>query len=737
MKKLLSSIFVLLLAGCASTSKQLTFQPILGEKVAHRVLIDTEVEVGGQKIQQYSDLLINYHVTAVNEQTDIDVKIDYLNMNMGSQQFSSARPYNSLNPIPKLMEQGFRFELETSSGELLNFHAYNQDAWQQLSQDNEDIEQLKQFISQPNFYQAIPLQANEKVLIKNFHGNKSATLTVEKVLESTLIVRIESEQDDGKIFAKAVINKTSGWLERMVLIGELPFEKNEYQGTIRTSMVIVPGDTQLSPILTERSISSFPMPYDFVNHFSPEMEGWLTESKQNPQQKEKILGVFNTQKDRISLYLPAQLDRDVPDTLHLENIVASDLKGPIKQGFIGINSERLITSGEYIQVGEEVSPIGWDSSGEKLASITSLNAQIVIPTATVQPIQIPLTAGNRSVHRVHDLELSVVSSDDGKTVTITPTSSNHVWLPHIVKGAEGAKVEILPVGNLPAWLESDQLIKLSFAESDIINYEKRLTFSQVPEGITLYAIIYDDNNPTRQDVTFIPPSEFQQNPQLPPFASLTLFKEEGSVMETDKPVLKLSEIKPVGIENQRLSLTMMFDQEQACSIKVINSPKINKQKLVWKKHDDPANYQNQISKYSTWLLTTADNEQQYFYGKTVTSQLNCRYTPQWQSVDAVNKDMPWLIKLDELAPGISLKTPVKQFLTQYQFVNAEGHALQLEASSLDSKVDIETATLASYVFPEKQLKLTGHAVKVQRMIKVKKPYQKTFTSQFAKLPQGE
>ncbi|MCE0555437.1 hypothetical protein [Motilimonas sp. E26] len=737
MNKLLPCILVLSLVGCASTSNQLTFKPKLGEKVANRVFIDTEIEVNDQNISQYSDLLINYHVTAVTERTDIDVKIDYLNMNMGSQQFSSTNPYHSLNPLPKLMEQGFRFELETSTGELLNFHAYNQDVWQKLSQDNDVIEQLKQFISQPNFYQAIPLQPNKKVLIKNFHGNKSATLTVEKVLESTLIVRIESEQLDEKIYAKAVINKTSGWVERMVLIGELPFEKNDYKGTVRTSMIIVPGDTQLPQMLTDFSFPSFPMPYDFVNHFTPEMEDWLTASKQDYPKKEKIIGVFNTQRDTVSLYLPTQLERDIPDTFHLENISASDLKGPIKQDFIKIASERLVPSDGYIRVAKEVSPLGWDNSAEKLASITSLSAQIVVPTTTVQPIQIPLAAGSRSSYRVHDLELSVVSSDDGKMVTITPSSSNHVWLTHIIKGAEGAKVEISPVGNLPDWLESDQLRKLSFAESNIINNEKRLTFSQAPEAITLFAIIYDENNPSRQDITFISPSEYLLNPQLPPFESLNLFKEEGSIMQTENPSIKRSEIKPVGIENQRLSLTMMFDQEQACTIKVVKSPKINKQKLVWKKHEDPDNFQNKLSKYSTWQLTTADNEQQYFYGKTVVSQLNCRYTPQWQSVDVLNKDMPWLIKLDQLAPGISLKTPLKQFLAQYRFINAEGHALQLATNSLDSKVDIETATLASFVFPEKQLKLKGHAVKVQRMIKVKKPYQKTFTSQFAQLPQGE
>src|SRR5690606_24850081 len=86
------------------------------------------------------------------------------------------------------------------------------------------------------------------VQLPAYQGQADVRLTVLKVTDTHVLAKVESEQDDGKFYGQMLLERERGWLVRLTLIVEAPFERYGYSGTMRSNIMMFEQQPQLGDL---------------------------------------------------------------------------------------------------------------------------------------------------------------------------------------------------------------------------------------------------------------------------------------------------------------------------------------------------------------------------------------------------------------------------------------------------------------------------------------------------------
>lgn len=295
---LTSLLTVTLLVGCDDKKKDTVPPPNI---------LTPHVNIGDQKnywIQSYSFLskirtkpgkpnkgrhvavnaLVSYQVKDVTKSTiDLNVVADHAEL----QVYHQAAYLNQL--LQAVITNGMRYQLTINNEQPLIITQDDTDIQLQIANSpylSTEYSYLKDTLVSPLLPVSIPLTDNAKVTLHNFLSMKEVNINVDQVNANNVYLTLEGTSKHGRLYGKAVIQKNSGWLEKMALVTEesMPGKFNNY--AMRTVLLVGPEDwsnnsnnelkNELQIQNSTAYLNSFPLPMFDAEDWAKQQQHELT-----------------------------------------------------------------------------------------------------------------------------------------------------------------------------------------------------------------------------------------------------------------------------------------------------------------------------------------------------------------------------------------------------------------------------------------------------------------------------
>jgi|GEM_PF-1127147 hypothetical protein len=694
MKYLVSAAICCWLSACSFVDADVEFNPDQGEERRYQVYSSASMTLDTgrrtETLNTTSHQLLRYKVIETGNNSRFQVHVDYLQMRDGQGSGVSSTAPAVRNPqMHAVFSQGFEFTANLRSGSVTGFSALNKPVWQALlAERGAELEQeMKKLFSSSAFLSKIPAKSGAIVQLPAYQGRADATLTVLQLTDTHLLAKVESEQADGKFYGHMLLERKRGWLVRLALIAEAPFERYGYNGTVRSNVVMLEQQPQTAD-LSQR----FNFEHDFPA-FEYEALPVLALDDVNKALSQQTVFPFDAgyfQQQDHQLHLVYQHDFTEPvaaGELRLSNIIARNAEGialPLQLGAMGSYSYPE-QDGLYKSVRQNLL-LGWNAPDELLQQVTQFTATAEYSAAKLVPLSLTPDPAKTVTAEYGDLqlELSPVPGDPLSYRLVSRGSDKH-WLLQRYDGAEGATVQFArpqlaaQQSAAPDWLSAQEQTLLALASSTHHERIVLFTFKQQPPALTLYVNAVSDSSEFRKEISFLPLAQYEQNAAYPPAHEQLLYSEDsyGGFYDEFKDTAPAQPdpalLEPQIVNRYGLSLQLSAEQAAVCAVNISEAPKVNGHSLKWTRLKSSNNLSGSPDKHARYQLTTADGIRRNFYDIKLSSSLNCTGTPQWQAVD-YQPQQSWLIDINQL-PGVDTEQSVAEFMQRYRFLNARGLAL--------------------------------------------------------------
>lgn len=746
MRSFLGFSLCVMLAACSNPNKDVKFSPVQGEERGYQAVSRTHISIdtgrGKQQMSSTSQQLARYKVVQTGKETKLELYIDYLNMRDGQSGLRSSRRASANPELHALFSKGFSLTAGLEAGKLTHFAALNDEVWQALlkNRGTELEAELKKMFSAATFITTVPAKVGATVTLPGYQDLTDVTLTVLALTDEQLTAQLAAELDDGKLYGQLVLSRQSGWLEKMLMVADLPFEQYGYAGRVRSQVVMVP-DSEMYGSLFQQLEYNYQRPvYEYTT--PPELASVTT---MQPLTRQQVFpwpqGYFVLNDDLLGVNYQHDFSAGQQGRLKLTAISAQNSAGePIP---LQLRSQRLYTyanDDRFVKSSQQNLLVGWNEPDELMNDVAQLSAEAGFYPAELITLRIKPDPANTVT--VSEGELTVTLSpvpDEPQTYKLTASGNERYQLLQRYDGAEGAMISY-PGAQFsgPDWLTEDERNALDLVMAPYYNDAQNVTifqFKQLPAELTLYASVYADKPLYRQNIQFLPHDKYPQADTLPPTNQYLLFDEDrfGQYAADDElsppPVPQNpADVKPEPVNNFGLAVHLSAELAQLCTLTVNEAPQVSGQALQWQLV--PQSPRQALPKQVKYQLSTTDGIRRYFYDIDVTTSLSCKGTPHWQRLD-YTPEVSWLVdlnKLPEWEPGWTMAT----LLQRYRFLNHEGLALSPVQSGWS--YDLSEQQLSTQLHNEHYLRIQGRVTQIQHLTQQGEPVTDDWSYRFPALP---
>jgi len=747
MKYLSSALACCVLSACSFFDTDVEFKPERGEERSYQVYSIATIKAGNgrrtETLKATSHQLIRYQVTDTGTDSRFEVHIDYMRMRDGQGGgVSSVEPAERNPEMHALFSQGFEFTANLRSGSVTDYSALNKPLWQALlAERGAELEQeMKKLFGSATFINKIPATVGATVQLPAYQGQADVALTVLKVTDTHLLAKVESEQEDGKFYGQMLLERERGWLVRLTLIAEVPFERYGYNGTMRSNVMMFEQQPQLGD-LSQR----FKYEHDFPAFEYEQLPAVSLDEVNTALTQEAVFpfdsGYFQQQDHQLHLVYQHDFSEMMPTgEFQLTNITARNAQGetlPLQLEESGSYSYPD-QNGLYKSVRQNLL-VGWNAPAEILQQVEQFSATARYTAAKMVTLSLTPDPAKTVTAQYEDLQLELAPvAGEPLTYRLTSRGSDKQWLLRRYDGAEGATVQYLqPQSEAPEWLSAQEQIMLALASAQQYENQVQFTFKQLPPRLTFYVNAVSDSTVFSKDLTFVPAEQYGRKAAYPPAHEELLYLEdmydglydnfaEFAPQQADPALLELQMVNNYGA-----SLQLSAEQAAVCTLSMTQAPEVNGHKLQWTQIKTSNNLSGAPDKHILYKLTTADGIRRNFYGIKVSSSLICAGTPEWQTV-AYQPEQNWLIDISQL-PGVDTSQSVADFVQHYRFLNAKGQALAPSIPA-DSSNDFYQQPLQQVLQDDRWFALAGRSLTIEQLITTGEPVNKQWHTQFPALP---
>lgn len=747
MKYLVSVFACCVLSACSFFDPDVEFKPELGEERSYQVYsIATITADNGRRtetLKATSHQLIRYKVTDTGTDSRFEVHIDYMRMRDGQGGgVSSVEPAERNPEIHALFSQGFEFTANLRNGSVTEYSALNKPLWQALlAERGAELEQeMKKLFGSATFINKIQATTGATVQLPAYQGQADVTLTVLKVTDTHILTKVESEEEASKFYGQMLLERERGWLVRLTLIAEVPFERYGYHGTMRSNVMMFEQEPHLGD-LSQR----FKYEHDFPAFEYEQIPAVQLDEINTALTQEAVFpfdsGYFQQQDHQLHLVYQHDFAEIMPTgEFHLTNITARNAQGetlPLQLEESGSYSYPD-QNGLYKSVRQNLL-VGWNAPAQILEQVEQFNATAQYMAAKMVTLSLTPDPAKTVTAQYEDLQLELAPvPGEPLSYRLTSRGSDKQWLLRRYDGAEGATVQYLqPHSATPDWLSGQEQIMLALASSQHYENQVQFTFKQLPPSLTLYVNAVSDTTVFSKDLTFVAAEQYERKAVYPPAHEQLLYLEdmydglydtfaEFAPQQADPALLELQMVNNYGV-----SLQLTAEQAAVCTLTIIEAPAVNDHKLQWTPLKTSNNLSGAPDKHARYMLSTADGIRRNFYDIKVSSRLTCAGTPEWQTV-AYQPEQNWLIDISQL-PGVDTSQSMADFMKRYRFLNARGQALAPSIPA-DGSNDFYQQPLQQVLQDARWFALAGRSLTIEQLITTGEPVSKLWHTQFPALP---
>lgn len=755
MTRLLLGFIGLLLVSCsAERADTVSFKPEKGDEYHYRVYGNTVIDIdssrGSEGITVSNDMLLGYKVVGVGDVVSFDISIDALKINGGGTRITNLNADRE-PAFRALMSQGFAVDVRLSDNKVTRFTAKNEKVWQAMLQDRgEQLQQeLHKMMQTPGVSMSFPAKVGHSFKLAGYFNVPEMTLTVNEVTEQHVLLQVEATETDTRLFGYIRLHRDNGWIDRMAVLTEMPFDDGYSNGKARSVVLMIPQKQYSGDLSNLDYYSEEPYEYTWPEDFPSD---WLERANRKPTEGaifSQDTGVFSTEfyeEEALRLRYPHQMMPLLAEgALELTELRFLDIEGkplPIETApYFSFLASWF--NDEY----QSITPLnlkGWDMTTEQLARLDSIEAEAVYHYAQLKPVSLPVQATESSVLQYQDISARLEPlSGEKNTFFLTLTSGQTRWFSFYMGLPAGTMVQMLPEHH------SDQ-VAMSVKEARLLSLGKhsgpvshfKLIFKEIPTDITLYVNEQTGEISSKGKLRFINEQAYATEDYVMPLQDEFLYQEDQFsqlTSEQDVESLSLKDMPLPQPDNHALTLTLSAEQAALCELTVVEAPDVNGHTLRWQQVADNYYYSSDIKpKQQRWQLTSEDGIRQYFYDMKVTSRLQCDGDPQWTALPHNQRGSFWRLDITELDPELDVSMPLSQFIARYRFLNRNHKALalaylpqQYEGKAVDEQ---SMQRLQSILIDGRWLKIAGRAVVVEKLQIQGQAISREWTAEFAPLP---
>lgn len=731
-----------LLALVCSCAHAMTFHPKVGDSREYAVQIQMDIKVQGgrydaQKISMGTIALMSYRVLSVtNAVAKVEVKplfMDISSEEVNSLRFSST-DVSEHDERAALLQGGFIFDIELSSGKVLAMEAVDQKAWQELMQysSGEELEKLiNQQFMMPTITQQLRDEEGATLHLENFMNMADVTLTVDKVTADQVQLSITA-QGQQNVLARMLVERKTGWPIEITMLSQQMVTETYGQADMRVALFMKQGRESLfaSPInhiLNAKRFGMYTLKDAQKEAEKLSMTRPLIEDEIFPQPT----GIFFNDSQELTLLYINNLERHhTVGKFKSSQLTLLDSKG--KTLTMELLSPEKGTFLDYQTMIGYV-PLTWGKGKKLLEPIAQVKAKVDFYPSEMKTVLLDVSATQSSKAHSDGVDIELKPTDKQNVYLLTYTLSNGYWLnPHFIAGVgEDAIIHPAnPFGDAFSWLapEYASLIHQTSIDGKRTFYYK-LSLPSKPKELTFFVGHSSDQVAFSKDLVFIDEKTYRQNVQLPP-------RNERTSLFMRNMESHFEELKPIGGGNvHTLQFKLPLSLAPYCELTVLNQPMLRGQPLQWSKIDDMI-YDN----IALWELQTADGIIQYFYGLTVNSQLLCNGYETWQEVAYErHPSAPWLLDLSQILNNaqdekLDIKQPINTVYEKYRFLNARGENLLPELRMPKQEFENEDVLLnhaiEDFLVDGQYVRMTGVPVKIEKKIIVNEEVKNVWETHF-------
>ncbi len=749
-------------------SKDVTFVAQEGDEARYWVYGHHQVQLDGSDRlhTKTTQNLLHYRIES-NQQDELAMYIKFGHMQVlvdGQESFNSIDPRYLDKPLQRLLGVGVDVTVNKNTGELLSIRGRDDEVWQEIINNKGDqqlIEGLKKEVNTPGILTSIPAEKGAQVSLPEFNG-VSAQITVEWVTKEHIATSIEFSSDEEHLYGQALIKRSNGWLEKMVLITDEKLDIEDENGRLKSVLIITLEDDPFPEFLdasrylyqdiSDSWYEARPLEHEILPVSSLSSSDVFTFSN----------GFFSSdhgyQGNDYLLHFLHRIPVNSFGQLVYKDIQAKNNNGD-QLDIDFVNSlywESLVTQGNYQLTTSTVVPYGWDKYNQ-LSHMDSITATADFYPNEVTAHSVTWLPGQAQQFYLGGIELEVLPKPDSNNQYLLryQESPNH-WL--MYGYLEGANGEFNSPKTLlgPQWIDGSFAALVAHMEilpKPVTQMTLKIDEQSEPLTLTFYTGKLNKEALFSQPVEFINRKSFMASPKLPP-ADFYKWSESETQELIDFEQLSSQANTPQGVK-----ITLPRAWQRHCRLQVDSDIKINRNVLVWSTLLEGRNvlFNGSFDSNMVYYLATEDGVQRYFYGLDVSSSLHCDGTPQWKELNyQPNAEYPWLVAIKDIE-GLDGDTSVTELFTHYRFYNHLGERLKVinpqgnvvdnntqeqimmmaYLDQPDQPLEIDTQEPVSQLLHDGQwLKLGDSVAKVERLIFTGAPIQKRWVDHFPLLPKG-
>lgn len=461
--------------------------------------------------------LVSYQIKEVNHhQIEIDVTTNHIELLI-----KDNAAY--LHPLLQTtLTDGLQYLINLTGKSPLQISQKNQQVTKQIAASHNlqtEYQYLASLLVSPFLPRPLPLQKDQQINIPHFMQMTNLTATINEITPASIHITLEATEKDSHLYGKAVLQKDTGWLERLALVKEAPMQSQPgYK--MRTVLMIGPSSwsnkeaRQLTSEMQIKDTDSYLRPFTIFNF---DVEHWQQAQLQekNNQFKQGSLYTLTNSDGSSQLMLVTNSYTDAVNQLlgdyQATNLVLFDKNNnllPHLTLFPTTNIAYKIKTPN----GTETNLVSYKlalakptKNRAKLEDIAKITANISFTPYHLEKITLPLTNKTQTV----------TNNDNKFSADISPTNQlksyilhwqandNVIFNPQLMQGINSALVQ---------YIQPDTVSWLTPAETRIVNsitkgFENtiKITFiTAPPKELSLY-IIKQHNTTTaiNGNVTFI------------------------------------------------------------------------------------------------------------------------------------------------------------------------------------------------------------------------------------------
>ena len=735
-----------ILAGCSSSQTQVSFAPDTGEARSYRVFSRAEFQMRGattaNDVVLETEGLVRYRAGGADQ----PMTIKPLNLCVSGQK--RTRDYCTAwsdERAPKLLavlRRGFQLP---APGDGAHWpRSADNAAAATLADDAPDLARLlpRQFVA-PGVFSRLDATPGTTQTLDSIAGLPPAVLTVMAVTPERVFVSLAPAVDGDHLAGHLVIDRHSGWIERMAVVYESSASLGGRQEPVRQLIALAPTDWHAqslrhhyeAPRYESRSqgqvyitFNTSPTTAVALDEDDPSAPAALTEAEVFPT----AVGGFKANRSwGVELDFDHALWRDQQP--RFGRLAYRDLT-PLDDNDQAID---LDLAGGYMRTGSDTHtgnlhtsnrrlPLGFAQVAERVERIAAISAQAdYYPIDTTDTLTLDLPAAKRDTIRSH--------GESGVTATLIPQGGHNYLLTLSGRRDYLSQLKLEREPPLSAAERNNDLWPdwVRPGERDLFttilgNGSARVLPLHIDPKARVIAVavrVLADQPALTRSVRFIPYKARYNALDIGPGVHIPLHFVPSRLLgelhgAQQVPAVADDDIEPRAMDSGAPIFALSPEQSALCTLSATTpngKPVAARWRVIRQEYPTLADgADRQLLATLLWRLIADDGGPANTEG-AVELGLRCR-ARQWHTADYDLGERPWLIDLKRLtgqAPDPAM--PVGVLLGRYRFLDAEGQALSVLPAQFDHFWDYQPANtrLGPFLVDGRYLRIAGRPASVE------------------------